>query len=155
MTFAFSSVFIFLLSMNLYTAHRFFLPSLFPIRSIFYWIWILNPLMSQRLFSRALNEEFLVPLFTIQICSVFAAKKACISAFRNKQKTDLIYLVQNTFYKNITPKNPKNFVKLKLRIFFQQIRKNYFGHNLKTNKDISKIPADSDSAEQQLKDSKL
>ena len=49
-------------------------------------IYHLNPLMSWRLFSHALNEEFLVPLFTIQICSVFAAKKACISAFRNKKQ---------------------------------------------------------------------
>ena len=32
------------------------------------------------------NEEFLVHLFTIQICSVLQAKKACISAFRNKKQ---------------------------------------------------------------------
>ena len=50
-----------------------------------------NPLMSLRLFSHALNEEFLVPLFIIQICSVFAAKKACISAFEPKNRFN--YLV--------------------------------------------------------------
>ena len=47
----------------------------------------------------------------------------------------------------------KNFT-LKLRINFRKLRKNYFGYFLKTDKDISKIPTDSDSAEQQLNDSK-
>ena len=47
----------------------------------------------------------------------------------------------------------KNFT-LKLRINFRKLRKNYFGYYLKTDKDISKIPTDSDSAEQQLNDSK-
>ena len=36
-----------------------------------------------------LNEEFMVHLFTIQLCSVFAAKMACISAFRNKNRSKL------------------------------------------------------------------
>ena len=76
--------------------------------------------------SHALNEEFLAPMFTIQICSVFAAKRP-------------VSLLSGT--------NPKYF-------FSRKIRKQIFGHNLGTEKDISKILKDSDSAEQQLKDSK-
>ena len=58
------------------------------------------------------------------------------------------------FTKILVPKTlMKNFT-LKLRINFRKLRKNYFGYYLKTDKDISKIPTDSDSAEQQLNDSK-
>ena len=69
-----------------------------------------------------------------------------------EQKTDLIYLVKNTFYKMFCPKNPKYFFKFKLRIIFLKIRKKYLGHNSKKDKDISKIPTDSSSAGQQQKD---
>ena len=39
-----------------------------------------------------------------------------------------------------------------MHFFSRKIRKKYFEHNLKTDEDISKIPTDSDSAGQHLKD---
>ena len=46
--------------------------------------FVLNPLEAAWPLKNIFNAEFLVHLFTIQICSVLQAKKACISAFRNK-----------------------------------------------------------------------
>ena len=45
----------------------------------------LNPVISKPSIQTALNAEFLVPLFTNQLCSVFEAKKVCISALRLKK----------------------------------------------------------------------
>ena len=41
---------------------------------------------------------------------------------------------------HFSPKNPKYFCKLKLRIFFGKKKKNLFWPLFITNKDISKIP---------------
>ena len=59
-------------------------------------------------------------------------------------------MVQNTSYKIFSCKNTKYFFKLKNK-FLKNQKKIYFWHNLKTDKDISEIPTDSDSAGQQLK----
>ena len=55
----------------------------------------------------------------------------------------------------MVPKNPKYFFKQIKNFFSRKIRKIYFEHNLRKDKDISKIPTDSDSTERQLKDSKI
>ena len=57
------------------------------------------PIMSQSLFFACSKC-----LFTIQFCSVFAARKACISAVRIKKNIQSISY-KSTFYKMFSPKN--------------------------------------------------
>ena len=62
------------------------------------------------LFRTPLNEEFIVHLLPIQLFSVFAANKIGLYIsllYFQEQKTDLIYLVLNTFTKCVVPKRGK------------------------------------------------
>ena len=66
-----------------------------------------------------------------------------------------IYIWNRTHFTKCLVWNNLNIgLKLRLKVNFRKISKIYFGHNSKTNKDISKIPTDSSSAGQQLSDSK-
>ena len=67
---------------------------------------------------------------------LFFKQKSSVSQL-SESKTDLIYLVKNTFYKTFCPKKPKIFLLklIKLRIIFKKI-KNIFWHNSKTDRYI-------------------
>ena len=103
--------------------------------SLFVLLFNFNPLEAAWPFQYILNEEFLVHMFTIQLC-FFCSKKGLYLCFP-EQKTKC--LVRKTLKKFLIKNNFQNFI---------------LDITQKTDTDILKISTDSSSAGQQLNNSK-